>query len=58
MKCIITLRKGNKIVGASRNWMPDMDEISSMKQNYDEGIVTFVGEDGSINFDLDELGEI
>ena len=58
MKCIITLRKGNKIVGASRNWMPDLDEISSMKQNYDEGIVTFVGEDGSINFDLDELGEI
>ena len=38
--------------------MPDLDEISSMKQNYDEGIVTFVGEDGSINFDLDELGEI
>lgn len=58
MKCIVTLRKGNKIVGASRNWMPDLDEISSMKQNYDEGIVTFVGEDGSINFDLDELGEI
>ena len=58
MKCIITLRKGNKIVGASRNWMPDLDEISSMKQNSDEGIVTFVGEDGSINFDLDELGEI
>ena len=58
MKCIITLRKGTKIVGASRNWMPDLDEISSMKQNYDEGIVTFVGEDGSINFDLDELGEI
>lgn len=58
MKCIITLRKGNKIVGASRNWMPDLDEISSMKQNYDEGVITFVGEDGSINFDLDELGEI
>lgn len=57
-KCIITLRKDNKFIGASRNWMPDMDEIISMKENYDDGVITLVNNDGSISFDLEDLGEI
>lgn len=59
MRCIITLQKGNKIVGASRTFMPDMEEIIEMKENFDDGIITYVGDDGqSAEFDLLDLGEI